>query len=286
VAVDGGSDVSSDSPREPGDLDSPRAPTVIELAGVSQWFGSQVVLRDISLSVSEGETLVIIGESGCGKSVTLKLMMALLEASRGRVLWRGRPVKDRRESELLKERLRFGFLFQGAALFDSMPVYDNVAFGLRQNTDLSEQRIRAIVQDRLKEVGLQPGVCERKPADLSGGMKKRVALARALAMEPEVMFYDEPTTGLDPVMSDVINELILRTHERGNVTSIVVTHDMRTVERVANRVVMLAPLAQLATGESQILFEGTAQEAMSSSDPRVDQFVYGKAGERIEELSH
>jgi phospholipid/cholesterol/gamma-HCH transport system ATP-binding protein len=245
-----------------------------------------VVLRDISLAVHEGETLVIIGESGCGKSVTLKLMMALLDASRGRVSWRGRPVKDRRESELLKERLRFGFLFQGAALFDSMPVYDNVAFGLRQNTDLSEQRIRAIVQDRLKEVGLQPGVCERKPADLSGGMKKRVALARALAMEPEVMFYDEPTTGLDPVMSDVINELILRTHERGNVTSIVVTHDMRTVERVANRVVMLAPLAQLAAGESQILFEGTAQEAMSSSDPRVDQFVYGKAGERIEELSH
>ncbi len=233
--------MSSDSPQDESDFASPPAPIVIEMAGVSQWFGQQVVLRDISLSVREGETLVIIGESGCGKSVTLKLMMALLEASRGRVLWRGRAVRDRRESELAKERLRFGFLFQGAALFDSMPVYDNVAFGLRQNTDLSEQRIRAIVQDRLKEVGLQPGVCERKPADLSGGMKKRVALARALAMEPEVMFYDEPTTGLDPVMSDVINELILRTHDRGNVTSIVVTHDMRTVERVADRVMMLAP---------------------------------------------
>jgi phospholipid/cholesterol/gamma-HCH transport system ATP-binding protein len=267
--------------------ESPNAPPpVIELAGVSHWFGAQLVLREISLAVRQGETLVIIGESGCGKSVTLKLMMALLEPSRGRVLWGGRPLAKRRESDLAKERLRFGFLFQGAALFDSMPVYDNVAFGLRQNTDLSEQRIRAIVHDRIKEVGLQPGVCDRKPADLSGGMKKRVALARALAMEPEVMFYDEPTTGLDPVMSDVINELILRTRERGNVTSIVVTHDMRTVERVADRVVMLAPLAQLAAGESQILFEGTAQEAMSSSDPRVDQFVYGKAGERIEELSH
>ncbi len=262
------------------------APPVIEMAGVSQWFGSQMVLRDISLSIKEGETLVIIGESGCGKSVTLKLMMALIEPSRGRLSWRGRSLKTRRESELAKERLRFGFLFQGAALFDSMSVYDNVAFGLRQNTDLSEQRIRAIVQDRIKEVGLKPGVCERKPADLSGGMKKRVALARALAMEPEVMFYDEPTTGLDPVMSDVINELILRTHDRGHVTSIVVTHDMRTVDRVADRVVMLCPVAQVPENESQILFEGTAAELMASTDPRVDQFVYGKAGERIEELSN
>ncbi len=264
----------------------PAAPPVIEMAGVSQWFGSQLVLRDISLSINEGETLVIIGESGCGKSVTLKLMMALIEPSRGRLSWRGRSLKNRRESELAKERLRFGFLFQGAALFDSMSVYDNVAFGLRQNTDLSEQRIRAIVQDRIKEVGLKPGVCERKPADLSGGMKKRVALARALALEPEVMFYDEPTTGLDPVMSDVINELILRTHDRGHVTSIVVTHDMRTVDRVADRVVMLCPVAQVPENESQILFEGTAAELMASTDPRVDQFVYGKAGERIEELSN
>jgi phospholipid/cholesterol/gamma-HCH transport system ATP-binding protein len=287
MAVGGGSAVTSPPTEESINSGPPNAPpTVIELAGVSQWFGPQLVLREISLSVLEGETLVIVGESGCGKSVTLKLMMALLEASRGRVMWRGRAVRDRRESDLAKERLRFGFLFQGAALFDSMPVYDNVAFGLRQNTDLSEQRIRAIVHDRIKEVGLQPAVCERKPADLSGGMKKRVALARALAMEPEVMFYDEPTTVLDPVMSDVINQLILRTRDRGHVTSIVVTHDMRTVERVADRVVMLAPVAQVAAGESQILFEGTAEALMASGDPRVDQFVYGKAGERIEELSH
>jgi phospholipid/cholesterol/gamma-HCH transport system ATP-binding protein len=285
VAVAGGNAVTEPAD-EQGIEAAPTAPPVIEMAGVSQWFGSQMVLRDISLSINEGETLVIIGESGCGKSVTLKLMMALIEPSRGRLSWRGRSLKNRRESELAKERLRFGFLFQGAALFDSMSVYDNVAFGLRQNTDLSEQRIRAIVQDRIKEVGLKPGVCERKPADLSGGMKKRVALARALAMEPEVMFYDEPTTGLDPVMSDVINELILRTHDRGHVTSIVVTHDMRTVERVADRVVMLCPVAQVPENESQILFEGTAAELMASTDPRVDQFVYGKAGERIEELSN
>jgi phospholipid/cholesterol/gamma-HCH transport system ATP-binding protein len=243
------------------------------------------VLRDISLTVEEGETLVIVGESGCGKSVTLKLMMALLDPTAGHVFWRGRPVDAMRERQRAKERLSYGFLFQGAALFDSMSVAENVAFGLRQNTDLSESKVRAIVVDRLREVGLRDAVCDRKPADLSGGMKKRVALARALALEPEVMFYDEPTTGLDPVMSDVINQLILRTKARGHVTSIVVTHDMRTVERVADRVVMLCPAAHLRPDEPQILFEGTAEELATSRDPRVDQFVNGNAGERIEELS-
>jgi phospholipid/cholesterol/gamma-HCH transport system ATP-binding protein len=258
---------------------------MIELDNVTQRFGSQLVLRDISLSVEEGETLVIIGESGCGKSVTLKLMMALLDPSVGRIFWRGRSVAAMNERQLAKERLSYGFLFQGAALFDSMSVSENVAFGLRQNTDLSEPKIRAIVRDRLREVGLREGVCDRKPADLSGGMKKRVALARALALEPEVMFYDEPTTGLDPVMSDVINELILRTKSRGRVTGIVVTHDMRTVERVADRVVMLCPAGHLRPDEPQIVFEGTARELAQSADPRVHQFVNGNAGERIEELS-
>ncbi len=261
------------------------APPMIELDNVTQRFSSQLVLRDISICVEEGETLVIIGESGCGKSVTLKLMMALLDPSVGRIFWRGRSVASMSERQLAKERLSYGFLFQGAALFDSMSVSENVAFGLRQNTDLSEPKIRAIVRDRLREVGLREGVCDRKPADLSGGMKKRVALARALALEPEVMFYDEPTTGLDPVMSDVINELILRTKSRGRVTSIVVTHDMRTVERVADRVVMLCPAGHLRPDEPQIVFEGTARELAQSTDPRVYQFVNGNAGERIEELS-
>jgi phospholipid/cholesterol/gamma-HCH transport system ATP-binding protein len=255
------------------------------MAGVTQKFGNQLVLRDISFTVEEGETLVIIGESGCGKSVTLKLMMALLDPTSGGVFWRGRPVAAMAERERAKERLGYGFLFQGAALFDSMSVSENVAFGLRQNTDLSEQKIRQIVCDRLREVGLREGVCDRKPADLSGGMKKRVALARALALEPEVMLYDEPTTGLDPVMSDVINELILRTKSRSRVTSIVVTHDMRTVERVADRVIMLCPAALLRPDEPQIVFEGTARELAKSPDPRVTQFVNGNAGERIEELA-
>jgi phospholipid/cholesterol/gamma-HCH transport system ATP-binding protein len=240
----------------------------------------------LSLAVDEGETLVIVGESGCGKSVTLKLMMALLQPTSGRVLWRGRSITGRREGQLAKERLGFGFLFQGAALFDSMSVYDNVAFGLRQNTRLPESKIRPVVLDRLREVGLGPTVCDRKPADLSGGMKKRVALARALALEPTVIFYDEPTTGLDPVMSDVINELILRTKSRGRVTSVVVTHDMRTVERVADRIVMLSPLARMNNGEPQVAFEGTADELFRSTDPRVAPFVHGRAGERIEEMSH
>jgi phospholipid/cholesterol/gamma-HCH transport system ATP-binding protein len=261
------------------------SPAVIELANITQRFGSQLVLRDISLTVEEAETLVIIGESGCGKSVTLKLMMALLDATAGNVFWRGRAVAGMPERQRAKQRLSYGFLFQGAALFDSMSVAENVAFGLRQNTDLSETKIREIVRDRLKEVGLKEGVCDRKPADLSGGMKKRVALARALALEPEVMFYDEPTTGLDPVMSDVINELILRTKARGRVTSIVVTHDMRTVERVADRVIMLRPAALLGPQDPQIVFEGTARELRQSPDPRVEQFVNGNAGERIEELS-
>jgi phospholipid/cholesterol/gamma-HCH transport system ATP-binding protein len=261
------------------------APPILEFEHITQRFGTQLVLRDISLCVEEGESLVIIGESGCGKSVTLKLMMALLDPSAGRVFWRGHPVAAMPERQRAKERLTYGFLFQGAALFDSMSVSENVAFGLRQNTDLSETKIRQIVRDRIREVGLRDMVCDRKPADLSGGMKKRVALARALALEPEVMFYDEPTTGLDPVMSDVINELILRTKTRGRVTSIVVTHDMRTVERVADRVIMLCPAALLRPDEPQIVFEGSARALAESHDPRVAQFVQGYAGDRIEELS-
>lgn len=258
---------------------------VIELRGVSRGFGAQPVLRDVSLAVRRGETLVLIGESGCGKSVTMKLMMSLLDPTEGEVYWSGRPLKDRSERELIRERLRFGYLFQGAALFDSMNVYENVAFGLRQNASLPEAEVREIVCERLREVGLAEDVCRRKPAELSGGMKKRVGLARSLALSPEVVFYDEPTTGLDPIMSDVINELILRTRSLRPVTSIVVTHDMRTVQKVADRVVMLYPLARLEPHASQIIFEGTPDEAFAAGDPRVTDFVNGRAGERIQELA-
>ncbi len=259
---------------------------IVELRHATRSFGEQTVLRNVTLPVKRGETLVIIGESGCGKSVTLKLMMRLMEPSSGDILWDGQPISKLSERELSRGRLRFGYLFQMAALFDSLTVYENVAFGLRQNHRLPEEQIRQIVLDRLRDVGLSLDVVAHKyPAQLSGGMKKRVGLARAMALDPEVVLYDEPTTGLDPIMSDVINELILHTRSRGSVTSVVVTHDMFTVRKVADRVVMLYPLSRLGPDEDQIIFEGTAEAAYDSSDRRVSQFVRGEAGERLVELA-
>ncbi|WP_437226444.1 ABC transporter ATP-binding protein [Planctomicrobium sp. SH661] len=258
----------------------------VELRGVYKQFGSQPILRDIDLSVETGTTLVLIGESGCGKSVTMKLMMDLLRPTTGEVYWSGQPVRQLSEKTIVRERLKFGYLFQGAALFDSLTVYENVAFSLRQNTRLSDDEIEAIVRERLRDVGLDVRVVkDKKPAELSGGMRKRVGLARALAIDPDVILYDEPTTGLDPIMSDVINELIMRTRERRQVTSIVVTHDMHTVRKVADRVVMFYPLSRLDPHEPQILFDGTAEEVFECEDPRVSQFVRGEAGERLTELA-
>lgn len=257
----------------------------LELHHVSQWFGAHEVLRNVALRIERGETLAIIGESGCGKSVTLKLLIGLLTPTEGEVRLQGRPLGTLSPRELARARLRFGFLFQGAALFDSLTVADNVAFGLRQNTRLPEAEIQDIVRDRLHEVGLPPSVCRKKPAELSGGQRKRVGLARALALTPEIMLYDEPTTGLDPIMTDVINELILQTRAQRPVTSIIVTHEMTTVRKVAARVVMLSPVSQLPPAESQIVFDGSPQAAFSTSDERVHQFVHGQACERMRELA-
>jgi phospholipid/cholesterol/gamma-HCH transport system ATP-binding protein len=242
------------------------------------------VLANVSLDVHRHETLALIGESGCGKSVTLKLIVGLLQPTEGEILFEGRPVSGMTERELTAMRLRVGFVFQGSALFDSLSVYDNVAFGLRAKGGLAEEAIRRRVQDRLREVGL-PAVAEpRMPAELSGGMRKRVGLARALALDPDAMLYDEPTTGLDPIMTDVINELILQTRARRPVTSLVVTHEMRTVRKVADRVAMLYPLARLNPGEAQVLYNGPPEGLVHCTDSRVRQFVEGEARERISEL--
>jgi phospholipid/cholesterol/gamma-HCH transport system ATP-binding protein len=258
---------------------------LIALRGVSMRFRQQSVLRDIDLVIRRGQTVCIIGESGCGKTVMLKLIIGLLYPTQGIVEFDGRGVAALNGKELVKMRLRFGFLFQMAALFDSLTVFDNVAFGLREHHMCGEDEVRRTVVERLQEVGLPEGIEQKKPAELSGGQRKRVGLARALAIGPEVMLYDEPTTGLDPIMSDVINELILQTQRTKKTTGVVVTHDMKTVTKVADRVVMLYPLPRLGPRESQILYDGPPEGLESCPDPRVGQFVRGEAGERLREMA-
>jgi phospholipid/cholesterol/gamma-HCH transport system ATP-binding protein len=259
--------------------------SLIVLQNVSIGFDSQGVLRSLDLGVRRGETLVVIGESGCGKTVLLKLIIGLLWPTVGRIIFDNQVLAELSDRELTRQRLRFGFLFQGAALFDSLTVFENVAFGLRELGRHREHEIQERVRQRLQEVGLPADIEAKKPGELSGGMKKRVGLARALAIDPEVMLYDEPTTGLDPIMSDVINELIVQTRRRHPVTSIVVTHDMRTVQKVADRVVMLHPLARLKPGENQVLFDGSAAQLQQCPDKRVRQFVEGQARERLLEIA-
>jgi phospholipid/cholesterol/gamma-HCH transport system ATP-binding protein len=258
---------------------------LIELRDVSIHFRDHTVLRNINLRIHRGETVCIIGESGCGKTVLLKLIIGLLRPTEGSVWFDGRDLASLGGTELVKVRLRFGFLFQMAALFDSLTVLDNVAFGLREHRVCDETQVRKIVAERLQEVGLPAEIESKKPAELSGGQRKRVGLARALAIGPEVMLYDEPTTGLDPIMSDVINELILQTQRSKKTTGVVVTHDMKTVDKVADRVVMLYPLERLDPSSAQILFDGPTSGLERSQDQRVGQFIRGEAGERLRELA-
>lgn len=259
--------------------------SLIELRALTIRFGPQTVLNGINLSVKKGETIAIIGESGCGKTVLMKTIIRLIRPTEGNVFFDGRNLGQTNEKELTTQRMRFGLVFQAAALFDSMTVFQNIAFPIRQHQIQDRAEIRSTVLKRISEVGLPESVLEKKPAELSGGMRKRVGLARALAMEPEVILYDEPTTGLDPIMSDVINALIIRTRSHYPVTSIVVTHDMRTARKVADRIVMLYPFSRLKSGEDQILFDGPPNTIDQTKDQRVTQFIKGEAGARLKEMA-
>lgn len=259
---------------------------LIQFENVEVTFEGTTVLRDIDCSIKRGQTVAVIGESGCGKTVFMKTLVALVQPTKGRVLFDGQDLSKLNPTSLAAIRRRFGFVFQHAALFDSMTVFDNVAFPIRQNEpQTDETEINERVRSHLLEVGLPAEVMNKRPAELSGGMQKRVGLARALVLRPELIVYDEPTTGLDPIMSDVINELILHTRRLYPVTSIVVTHDMHTARKVSDRVMMFYPRRRLTAGQSQILFDGPPSGLEHAEDRRVRQFVRGEAGDRLRELA-
>ena len=241
----------------------------IRLRGVEKSFGPKRVLRGIDLDVPAGESTVVIGGSGTGKSVTIKCILGLIRADDGRIEVDGDDVTHvggTRRDALLR---RFGMLFQGSALFDSLPVWQNVAFGLIQGRGMKRDEAREIAIRKLAAVGLGPDVGELSPAELSGGMQKRVALARAIATDPEIIFFDEPTTGLDPIMADVINDLIKTcVHDLG-ATALSITHDMASVRKIADHVAMIH--------EGKIIWTGAAGEIDRSGNPYVEQFVHGRA---------
>jgi phospholipid/cholesterol/gamma-HCH transport system ATP-binding protein len=241
---------------------------VIEVRNIIKNFGAHRVLDGVSLTIQTGESVVIIGRSGGGKSVLLKQIIGLLTPDDGEVLIDGQNIVGLNERQLLQVRHKFGMLFQGAALFDSMTVAENIAFALRRERTWTEAEVTHKVAEALELVDL-PGVQEKKPSELSGGMRKRVGLARAIVYQPQIILYDEPTTGLDPVMADSIDQLILRVCQRFEVTSVVVTHDMRSARRVAKRILMLH--------EGRIHAAGRPEEIFESTDPVVRQFVQGVA---------
>lgn len=264
---------------------------LVETQKLNMRFGDKYILRDLTVSIRHGQTVAIIGESGCGKTVFLKTLVGLLKPTSGFVLFDQQDLGILSEQELSRLRSRTGFVFQNSALFDSLTVAENIAFPLMHSwsdstrTKLSINDQYQLVKQALREVGLADTTLKQHPADLSGGMRKRVGLARALILQPELVLYDEPTTGLDPIVSDIINELIMRSRLKHRVTSILVTHDMKTARKVADRILMLYPLQRLNEHESQIIFDGPPSEIEHCTDPRVQQFIQGDAGSRLRELN-
>jgi phospholipid/cholesterol/gamma-HCH transport system ATP-binding protein len=244
---------------------------LIVLKNVTKRFGRAVVLENISLAVEEGKTTVIIGPSGCGKTVLVKHMIALERPSSGEVYYRGKRIDEMSGGELAKIRAHYGFCFQMGALFDSLTVYENIIFPIKQHRKVVDwKEIDELVKQKLAMVGMD-GYQGHYPANLSGGQRKRVALARAIALNPEVILYDEPTTGLDPIRSDIINELVIKLENELKVTSVVVTHDMNSAYKIGNRIVMLH--------RGRIIADGNADEIREHPHPVVQQFIHGKVAE-------
>jgi phospholipid/cholesterol/gamma-HCH transport system ATP-binding protein len=244
------------------------SPIKIRVVNVYKSFGENYVLQGCDLEVRLGESMVVIGGSGSGKTVLIKCIIGLMRPDEGEIYVDGLEISSLNQREMNEVRKKFGMLFQGGALFDSLRVWENVGFGLGQHTQLGGEEIRKIASEKLRLVGLKD-IEDLMPAELSGGMRKRVSLARAIAMEPEILLYDEPTTGIDPIMADAINELIVQMREKLNVTSIAITHDMKSAYKIADRIAMLY--------QGKIIEVGTPEEIKDSPNPIVQQFVQGKS---------
>ena len=241
----------------------------IVLEDVAKAFGANHVLDGVNLEIERGESMVIIGQSGSGKSVTLKCVLGLIKADRGAIRIDGQDLTHLSARELERVRSKFGMLFQGSALFDSLPIWRNVTFALTQGRARDSVRMRKIAEENLERVGLDANVLDLRPSELSGGMQKRVALARAIAPRPEIIFFDEPTTGLDPIRADVINDLIVELVDDLGVTALTITHDMASARKIAHRVAMLY--------QGKIVWRGPRDRLYDSGNPYVDQFVQGRA---------
>jgi len=248
---------------------------MIKIEDLHKSFGDKKVLNGVNLEIQKGETIVIIGRSGCGKSVLLKHIIGLLRPDKGRIFIDGEDITSYTNEKLYELRQRFGMLFQASALFDSLTVEENVGLGLREHRLLPEDKIKEKVQEKLRVVGLS-GVENLMPSALSGGMRKRVGLARAIAMDPDFVLYDEPTTGLDPIMADAINDLITNLRNKLSITSIAVTHDIVSASKIADRIAMLY--------QGKIILAGTPERIKNSDNPVVQQFITGSAEGPIESI--